>query len=47
MQEFQPMKLISCDLLDRHDHRDGQSGILPYTFAVLGVVCGVDTKAKI
>ena len=25
MQEFQPMKLISYDLFDRHDHRAGQS----------------------
>ena len=45
------MKLISCDLFDRHDHRSSsgarQDGILPHIFAVLGVVSVVDTKAKI
>ena len=36
-----------ADLFDRHDHRAGQSKIvLPHIFAVLGVVCGADTKAK-
>ena len=48
MQELQPMKLISCDLFDRHDHRAGQSKMVYYhIFAVLGVVCGVETKDKI
>ena len=44
------MKLICSDLFDRHDHRAGQSKALyklPHIFAVLGVVRGADTKAKI
>ena len=41
------MKMISRDLFDRHDHRAKHNGILPHLFAVLGVVCGADTKAKI
>ena len=39
-----------ADLFDRHDHWAGhlkQGSILPHLFAVLGVVCGADTKAKI
>ena len=29
-QELQPMKLIPCDLFDRHDHRAGQSKMVYY-----------------
>ena len=41
-----------ADLFDRHDNRAGQwkasqGSILTRIFAVIGVVCGADTKAKI
>ena len=39
-----------ADLFDRHNHQAGkasQGSILPHKFAVLGIVCGADTKAKI
>ena len=43
------MKLISCDFFRSPRSLSGakEDGILPQIFAVLGVVCGADTKAKI
>ena len=45
MQEFQPMKLI-CSIATIIE-RGKQGIVLPHIFAVLGVVRGEDTKAKI
>ena len=47
MQEFQPMKLISCDLFDRHDHRAGQSKMVYYHTYLQSLALFVEQTQKL
>ena len=47
MQEFQPMKLISCDLFDRHDHWVGQSKKVYYHTYLQSLALFVDQTQKL